>query len=76
MYSKITNNIEGVILLARRNMIEKLIKKEDINEEIKLIKNSLTDYISPNGNVYKDYGNNLYYPKKNFINKNTCFSSS
>ena len=54
-------------------MIEKLIKKEDINEEIKLIKNSLTDYISPNGNVYKDYGNNLYYPKKNFINKSNGY---
>ena len=39
-------------------MTEKLIKKEEINEEIRLIKNSLTDYISPNGNVYKDYGNN------------------
>lgn len=54
-------------------MLEKLIKKEDINEEIKLIKNSLTDYISPNGNVYKNYGNNLYYPKKNFINKNNGY---
>lgn len=55
--------------MARRNMTEKLIKREDIQEEMRLIKGSSTDYITPTGKVYKDYGNNMFYPKKNFINK-------
>ena len=59
--------------MARRKMTDKLIKKEEIKEEIKLIKGSKTDYISPKGNIYKDYGDNLFYPKKNFINKNNGY---
>lgn len=54
-------------------MTNKLIKKEDIREEIKLIKDSSSDYISAKGNVYKDYGNDLFYFKKNFINKNNGY---
>ena len=54
-------------------MTDKLIKKEKIKEEIKLIKGSKTDYISSKGNIYKDYGDNLFYPKKNFINKNNGY---
>ena len=54
-------------------MTDKLIKKEEIKEEIKLIKDSKTDYISSKGNIYKDYGDNLFYPKKNFINKNNGY---
>lgn len=50
-----------------------LIKKEDIKEEIKLIKGSKTDYISSIGNIYKDYGNGLFYPKKNYINKHNGY---
>ena len=59
--------------MARRKMTNKLIKKEEIKEEIKLIKGSKTDYISSKGNIYKDYGDNLFYPKKNFINKNNGY---
>ena len=59
--------------MARRKMTDKLIKKEEIKEEIKLIKGSKTDYISSKGNIYKDYGDNLFYPKKNFINKNNGY---
>ena len=59
--------------MARRKMTDKLIKKEEIKEEIKLIKGSKTDYISSKGNIYKDYGNNLFYLKKNFINKNNGY---
>lgn len=54
-------------------MTDKLIKKEEIKEEIKLIKGSKTDYISSKGNIYKDYGDNLFYPKKNFVNKNNGY---
>lgn len=59
--------------MARRNMTEKLIKKDCIKEEIRLIKGSETDYISSKGNIYKDYGNNLFYLKTNFVNKNNGY---
>lgn len=59
--------------MARRKITDKLIKKEEIKEEIKLIKGSKTDYISSKGNIYKDYGDNLFYPKKNFVNKNNGY---
>ena len=42
----------------------KLIKKEDIKEEMRLIKGSNTDYITPTSKIYKHYGNDMYYPKK------------
>ena len=59
--------------MARRNMTGLLINKNDIKEELKLIKGSSTDYITPTGKIYKDYGNNMYYPKSNFINKNNGY---
>ena len=37
---------------------EKLIDKSLIQEEMKLINGSDTDYITPSGEIYKDYGNN------------------
>lgn len=55
--------------MARRKMINKLIPLSEIKEELKLIDGSLTDYITLSGRIYKDYGNNLLYPKKNTINK-------
>ena len=59
--------------MARRNMTEKLIHIKNIKEEMKLIEGSETDYITPSGQVYKDYGNDMYYPKANFINKVTGY---
>ena len=59
--------------MARRKMTDKLIKRSQINEEIRLINGSETDYISSKGNIYKDYGNDLFYPKANFINKNNGY---
>ena len=49
--------------MARRKMTDKLIDKELISEELRLIKGSLTDYITPSGEIYKDYGNNKFYHK-------------
>lgn len=59
--------------MARRKMNDKLILKETIQEELRLIKDSETDYITPTGKIYKDYGNNMMYPKANFINKNNGY---
>jgi hypothetical protein len=50
--------------------VQNLIALEDIHEELKLINGSNTDYITPNGNVYKynkDY--NKYYKKRLHLNK-------
>ena len=55
--------------MARRKMTNLLIKREDIKEEMRLIKGSTTDYITPTGNIYKDYGNNMFYHKAVFPNK-------
>lgn len=56
--------------MAARNMTGLLINKNNINEELRLIKGSFTDYITPTGNIYKDYGNNMFYHKSVFPNKN------
>ena len=59
--------------MARRKMTDKLIKRSQINEEIRLINGSETDYISSKGNIYKDYGNNMFYHKSVFPNKNNGY---
>lgn len=59
--------------MAARTMIGKLISKDAIKEELRLISGSSTDYITPSGKIYKNYGNNMFYPKKNFINKNNGY---
>lgn len=59
--------------MARRNMTGLLIKKENIKEEMRLIDGSSTDYVTPTGNIYKDYGNNNFYHKSVFPNKNNGY---
>ena len=59
--------------MARRKMTERLINRNDIKEEMRLIKGSNTDYITPTGNIYKDYGNNMFYHKSVFPNKNNGY---
>ena len=54
--------------MAKRLLKEKLINKTDIKEEMRLIKGSLTDYITPSGEVYKDYGNNKFFHKAQWLN--------
>lgn len=41
-------------------LAEKLINKENINETLKFIDESVNAYVSDNGNVYIDYGNNMF----------------
>ena len=54
--------------MAKRLMLDKLIDKSLITEEMRLIENSITDYITPSGEIYKDYGNNLFFHKKQYLN--------
>ena len=41
-----------------------LIPKDSITEELFLVAGSSTDYITKSGKIYKDYGNNKFYHKK------------
>lgn len=59
--------------MSSRKLTDKLIKLEDIHEEMKLIDGSETDYITKTGKVYKDYGNGLFYPKKTFVNNHNGY---
>ena len=59
--------------MARRNMTGRLIAKDKIKEEMRLIRGSSTDYVTPTGNIYKDYGNNMFYHKSVFPNKNNGY---
>lgn len=54
--------------MAKRLLKEKLIDRTEIKEEMKLIKGSLTDYITPSGEIYKDYGNNKFFHKAQWLN--------
>ena len=57
---------------SKRNS-DKLIHKNNIHEQMVLIKGSDTDYITPSGIVYADYDDNMYYPKYPFENKNNHY---
>lgn len=55
--------------MAKKKYEDKLVKREEIFEELKIIEGSNTDYITPSGRIYKDYGNNFFFFKKNTVNK-------
>lgn len=59
--------------MAAKKFTDKLINKSDINEDIRKIKGTKSDYISENGNVYKDMGNNMFFKKSTFINKHNGY---
>lgn len=59
--------------MAKRKMENVLIKKDEIDEELQLIKGSSTDYITPSGRIFSDYGEDKYYPKKSFVNKHNGY---
>lgn len=55
--------------MARKKLEDKLVPLSSIQEEMRLIDGSDTDYITPTGKVYKWYHDDMYYPKKVFQNK-------
>lgn len=59
--------------MARKKMTGLLIPREKISEEMKLINGSSTDYVTPTGNIYKDYGDNMFYHKSVFPNKHNGY---
>ena len=54
-----------VINIIPKNIREKLIPKEEINEELRHISESISDYITPSGKVYNYYNEvDMYYTRK------------
>lgn len=54
--------------MARRKLENKLIDRSTIMEQMVLIEGSDTDYITPSGEIYKDYGDNKFLHKAQFTN--------
>ena len=63
MFSKI------FIDMAKRILKDRLIKKEDIGKELGKIQCSDVDYVTKDGEVYCDYGNNMFLKKRCTKNK-------
>lgn len=59
--------------MCKRKLTDKLIDKSSITEELKLIPGSSTDFIDRYGNVYKDYGDGKFFPKKSSINNHNGY---
>lgn len=60
--------------MAKRKLTDKLISLSSIKEEMKLIEGSDTDYVTPSGQVYSDYGNNMFLHKKTHINNHNGYT--
>ena len=54
--------------MAKRKLDDKLIPRNSISEELRKISGSANAYITPSGKVYFDYGNDMMYPAKTFVN--------
>ena len=54
--------------MAKRKLDDKLIPRNSISEELRKISDSTNAYITPSGKVYFDYGNDMMYPAKTFVN--------
>lgn len=59
--------------MAARNREKNLISRSDIQEELYLLPESYTDYITKSGKVYKQYTPDKFYLKKHFINKHNGY---
>lgn len=60
-------------MMAKRNMENDLVDRNYITEELRQVKGSSKDYITPSGQIFSDYGNGKFYPKKSFINKHNGY---
>lgn len=52
---------------------DKIIDRKEIKEELRLIKGTDVEYITPTGNIYTDYGNDKFFHKSIFENKNNGY---
>lgn len=65
--------MKGDDFIPHRKYLDRLIRKEDIPEEMVLITGSSTDYITSSGKVYKDYNDNMFLLKSSHINKHNGY---
>lgn len=59
--------------MAKRKLDDKLIPCNSISEELRKISGSTNAYITPSGKVYFDYGNDMMYSAKTFVNANNGY---
>lgn len=59
--------------MARRKYKERLILKNEIQEQMRLIDGSATDYVTPSGNIYKLIENDMFIKKSTFVNKHNGY---
>lgn len=59
--------------MAKRKLYNKLIKKDDIKEELYLVNGSVTDYITQSGNVYCAYGDGMFLRRAITLNKHNGY---
>lgn len=59
--------------MAKRKLYDKLIKKDDIKEELYLVNGSMVDYITRNGNIYCDYGNGMFLKRSITVNNHNGY---
>ncbi len=62
--------------MARKRYFDRLLDRSEIDEEIRLIDGSSTDYVTPTGKIYKDFGNNKFLLKSVFMNKHNGYMYS
>lgn len=48
---------------------DKLVPRDTINEKMSLIEGTDNAYVTPSGNVYCDYGNDMFYKRKPQLNE-------
>jgi hypothetical protein len=59
--------------MAKRMFTNKLVSKYDISEELCKIEESANAFITPSGAVYFDYGDDMMYPARTFINNHNGY---
>lgn len=52
---------------------DKLISRDEIGEELREISAAPSYFITPTGEIYRDYGNDKYYHMKSYINKHNGY---
>ena len=60
--------------MSKRKLEGKLISRSSIQEELRKIDGSRNAYITPNGKVYLDYGDDMMYPARSFINHHNGYA--
>lgn len=59
--------------MAKRKLKDKLVDRRTISEELCKIAQSVNAFITPSGAVYFDYGNDMMYTARTFVNNHNGY---